>query len=170
MYSTCLSAAFSIFLFVLSPSVTLFPLFFQTLLVAASLYLIELGTASILIREKRIKVEALYHLAAAFRHEVRQPITISRGLIQLLSEGDWPEEKQKDFLTQALAELDRSEKIIQDYQVFANPYVERMEHLDAANVIQQVIEKMHPLINEHDVEVQLHLSSCWIIGEKSKME
>jgi two-component system sporulation sensor kinase B len=59
------------------------------------LYIIESLRASIFLREKLIKMkkmEALYHLTAAFGHEIRQPTTVSKGMLQLLNEDTWSRE------------------------------------------------------------------------------
>jgi two-component system sporulation sensor kinase B len=87
----------------------------QIISVAFYFYLIETIKITQVSRESFIKAEkmqGLYHLAAAFGHEIRQPLTISKGMLQLLTEGKWPADKQQEFLLASIVEINRAEKII----------------------------------------------------------
>ncbi|QBP42296.1 HAMP domain-containing histidine kinase [Paenisporosarcina antarctica] len=116
------------------------------------------------------KMEGLYHLAAAFGHEVRQPITTGKGMLQLLSDDSLPTDKRIEFLSAAISEVNRAEKIIQDYQVFAQPYSNKLERFDLVNEIQKVLNLVEPLTNVSNVQINTNLSSAWINGDKAKIE
>ena len=56
-------------------------------------------------------------------HEVRNPLTVVRGFIQLLESTE--DVKNKDYMRLVLAELDRAEQIISDYLNLARPQIEK---------------------------------------------
>ena len=59
-------------------------------------------------------------------HEVRNPLTVVRGFIQLLESTE--DVKNKDYMRLVLAELDRAEQIISDYLNLARPQIERKKN------------------------------------------
>jgi two-component system sporulation sensor kinase B len=145
----------------------------QIISVAFYFYLIETFKITQVSRESFIKAEkmqGLYHLAAAFGHEIRQPLTISKGMLQLLTEGKWPADKQQEFLLASIAEINRAEKIIKNYQIFAEPYPSKSERFDLVNEIQQVISLIEPITDMTNIQIQSNLSSAWINGDKAKVE
>ncbi|MDX1805823.1 MAG: ATP-binding protein [Paenisporosarcina sp.] len=145
----------------------------QIISVAFYFYLIETFKVTQVSRESLIKAEkmqGLYHLAAAFGHEIRQPLTISKGMLQLLTEGKWPADKQQEFLLASIAEINRDEKIIKNYQIFAEPYPSKSERFDLVNEIQQVISLIEPITDMNNIQIQSNLSSAWINGDKAKVE
>jgi two-component system, sporulation sensor kinase B len=93
------------------------------------------------------------HLAASISHEVRNPLTVSRGFIQLLSD-DMAPEKRKEFVNIALKELDRATDIINDYLTFAKPAVEKNEEININDEIQQAINVISPLATMNGVEIE----------------
>ena len=79
------------------------------------------------------------HLAASISHEVRNPLTVSRGFIQLLSE-ETDSEKRKEFVDISLQELDRATDIINDYLTFAKPAIGKNEEINIIEEIQRCYE------------------------------
>jgi two-component system sporulation sensor kinase B len=148
-------------------------LFLQIICVAFYFYLIETFKLTQVSKEsllKAQKMEGLYHLAAAFGHEIRQPITICKGMLQLLTGDKWPADKQQEFLLASIAEINRAEKIIKNYQIFAEPYPSKSERFDLVNEIQQVISLIEPITDMTNIQIQSNLSSAWINGDKAKVE
>ncbi|ARU61595.1 hypothetical protein CBW65_11670 [Tumebacillus avium] len=99
------------------------------------------------IREKahmRVEVqqsEKLYvlgELAAAIAHEMRNPMTVVRGFLQLLQEQSVSPEKQKMFLELSIEELDRSEAIISDYLAYAKPQIDKHEGIEVSERVRSV--------------------------------
>ena len=145
----------------------------QIVSVAFYFYLIETFKITQVSRESFIKAEkmkGLYHLAAAFGHEIRQPLTISKGMLQLLTEDKWPADKQQEFLLASIAEINRAEKIIKNYQIFAEPFPSKSERFDLVNEIQQVIDLIEPIANITNIQIHSNLSPAYINGDKAKVE
>lgn len=112
------------------------------------------------------KVELAGHLAASISHEVRNPLTSTRGFLQLISESDDIPPAEKNYLMIAMKELDRAEGIIQDYLTFARPVSspERFEIIDVQREIEKAISILKPLANMNVVEILTDMEPCSIHG------
>ena len=97
------------------------------------------------------------HLAASISHEVRNPLTVSRGFIQLLSE-DISAQSRKEYSEIALKELDRATEVINDYLTFAKPTLEKEEKINIQDEIQHAVNVITPLATMNGVQVMVSLS------------
>ena len=123
---------------------------------------------------KAEKLQMVSHLAASISHEVRNPLTVSRGFIQLLSDDTSPE-KRKEFVSIALKELDRATDIINDYLTFAKPAIEKNEKININEEIQQAINVICPLATMNGVEIEQKIddpeqNQFMSIGERKKFQ
>lgn len=103
---------------------------------------------------KAEKLKVVSHLAASISHEVRNPLTTSRGFIQLLSE-EGSIHKRKDYVDIALQELDRATEIINDYLTFAKPSTQKNEIISVANEIQHAVNVINPFALMNGVTIKL---------------
>ena len=88
-------------------------------------YLTEYLNENAILRtemQKSEKLNIVSELAASVAHEVRNPLTVVRGFIQLLESTE--DVKNKDYMRLVLAEL-RAEQIISDYLNLARPQIEK---------------------------------------------
>ncbi|MGZ4160233.1 MAG: ATP-binding protein, partial [Neobacillus sp.] len=97
-------------------------------------------------------------------HEVRNPLTTTRGFLQLINESKAIPEVEKGYLTVAMQELDQAERIIRDYLTFAKPALEEIESLNLKKEIERAINIILPLANMNIVELSSELESCYIKG------
>ncbi len=121
---------------------------------------------------KAEKLQTVSHLAASISHEVRNPLTASRGFIQLLSD-DISEETRKQYVDIALQELDRATEVINDYLTFAKPTLDRAERLNISEELQRAVKVIMPLANMNAIQIQLSLlpsDSYSVRGEKKKFQ
>lgn len=123
---------------------------------------------------KTEKLQMVNHLAASISHEVRNPLTVSRGFIQLLSEDISPE-KRKGYVDIALKELDRAIDIINDYLTFAKPAIEKKEEINIGEEIQQSVNVISPLASMNGVEIEQTLNALEqnqfiTIGDRKKFQ
>ncbi|MDM5358895.1 HAMP domain-containing sensor histidine kinase [Peribacillus sp. ACCC06369] len=127
------------------------------------------------VLEKLVKAEKLQivsHLAASISHEVRNPLTVTRGYIQMLSEDVSPNTKVK-YANIALKELDRATDVINDYLTFAAISPENKERLMVSEEIQHVVNSINPLANDNGIELKLSLfedEAYYIMGERKKFQ
>ena len=127
------------------------------------------------VLQKLIKAEKLQtvsHLAASISHEVRNPLTVARGFIQLLSE-DISTHSRKDYADIAIKELDRATEVINDYLTFAKPTLEKEEKINVNEEIQHAVNVITPLATMNGVQVKLSLLEhhlCFTKGERKKFQ
>ncbi|RSK29032.1 two-component sensor histidine kinase [Bacillus sp. HMF5848] len=115
------------------------------------------------------KLEAVSHLAASISHEVRNPLTTSRGFIQLLFEEERSKQK-KEFLRIALDEMDRAELIIRDYLTFAKPAPSKVSEINVKTELLRVIDIVKPLANMNSVKIDSMLFPFRIKGDIAQFQ
>jgi two-component system, sporulation sensor kinase B len=121
---------------------------------------------------KAEKIQMVGHLAASISHEVRNPLTVSRGFIQLLSE-DISAQSRKEYAEIALMELDRATEVINDYLTFAKPTLEKEEKINIHDEIQHAVNVITPLATMNGVQINLSLleqEQYFTKGEKKKFQ
>ncbi|MFB5674240.1 ATP-binding protein [Paenibacillus terreus] len=91
------------------------------------------------------KMEIISDLAASVAHEVRNPLQVTRGFLQLISGKE--EGKNKDYLQIALEELDRASNIITDFLTFAKPEFEHTKVLHIDEEFRHIEGIISPMAN-----------------------
>ncbi|WP_078378983.1 sensor histidine kinase [Sutcliffiella halmapala] len=116
--------------------------------------------------QKRIENQKLYYkqiqeserlkttgqLAAAVAHEIRNPITVVKGFLQLYSE-DQPIEKRKHYHLM-LEELNTAERVISDFLMLAKP--SEVEH-EVVNV-KEALHTVMDLLNTYALMDRIQIS------------
>ncbi|PFG12105.1 two-component system sporulation sensor kinase B [Bacillus sp. es.036] len=117
------------------------------------------------------KLEVVSHLAASISHEVRNPLTVSRGFLQLI-ESDLKSKQTKEYMELAINELDRATEIINDYLTFAKPFPENIEEIDVASEIAYSVSVITPLATLKDVTIttKIDMPPTIIQSEKRKFQ
>jgi two-component system sporulation sensor kinase B len=100
------------------------------------------------------KVKVVSQIAASVSHEIRNPLTTVKGLLQFFGERDLPLEKRQNLTKVALHELDTAINIITDYLTFAKPQIEKMTSLNLSAELQQVISVLTPYANMQQVTLR----------------
>ncbi|MEK0313381.1 ATP-binding protein [Cohnella sp. 56] len=86
--------------------------------------------------ERTEKLKIISDLAASVAHEVRNPLQVTRGFLQLLSgRGD---HESKKYFNIAVSELDRASGIITDFLTFAKPELDTLSVLDLEHELAQL--------------------------------
>ncbi|MFD2615624.1 ATP-binding protein [Paenibacillus gansuensis] len=118
---------------------------------------------------KSEKMKVVGELAASVAHEVRNPLTVTRGFIQLMQHGRYTEDKKKEFIELALRELNRAQDILSDYLSFAKPQMENVERLNVATELRYVADVMSPYALMQEVFFENDLTyDLWIQGDRQK--
>ncbi|MDH4420182.1 MULTISPECIES: sporulation sensor histidine kinase KinB [Bacillus] len=135
-------------------------------------YLTEYLNENALLRtemQKSEKLNIVSELAASVAHEVRNPLTVVRGFIQLLEGTE--DVKNKDYMRLVLAELDRAEQIISDYLNLARPQIEKKEHICLSAQLIEMTTLMSSFAAMQGVYLQVEISeSLYTIGDKTKLK
>jgi len=115
------------------------------------------------------KMEVISELAASVTHEVRNPLQVTRGFMQLLSENS--KDKDREYFDLALKELDRASGIITDFLTFAKPEVEHETRLNVRDELKHVRGILQPLANLSGGTIELGpTQDLFIIGNSSKLK
>ncbi|MGG1663750.1 ATP-binding protein [Brevibacillus sp. NRS-1366] len=117
-------------------------------------YLMEFIRESYIIRiqvERSEKLNLISELAASVAHEVRNPLTVVRGFVQLLGEETKPH--KNEYIRLVLNELDRAEYIISDYLNLAKPQADSKSRLEITSVVGEVAALMASYAVMNGVEI-----------------
>ncbi|WP_152667744.1 ATP-binding protein [Aneurinibacillus tyrosinisolvens] len=110
-----------------------------------AVYLIENMKKNMELQREINRTEKLHvmgELAAAVAHEIRNPMTVVRGFMQLLHQEQIEEHKKRMYTELMIGELDRAEEIINDYLTFAKPEAKHREEIDAGVEVQNAVNVM----------------------------
>ncbi|MCP3764052.1 sensor histidine kinase [Domibacillus sp. A3M-37] len=116
------------------------------------------------------KLKTVSEIAASISHEVRNPLTVIKGFLQLLKERNLTEEDKMMYLAISLDELERAEHIITDYLTFAKPSLENVKVLDLAKELDYVLTVVSPYANMNNVHIEVSWEeNLYISGEAAKL-
>lgn len=99
-------------------------------------------------RDEAIKIEkmnAVSQLAASVAHEVRNPLTVVKGFLQLFNEETWLPATEREKVELMISEIDRAHQIINDYLSLAKPGSKHFDTVDVSATLKTSIE----LINSY---------------------
>lgn len=116
------------------------------------------------------KMEIISDLAASVAHEVRNPLQVTRGFIQLLNENA-SGGQEKLYLNLALEELDRASGIISDFLTFAKPEVNKSKKLSIQHEFKHIESILSPMANLYGGQITTDIpESLYIMGSSSKFK
>ncbi|AOZ92035.1 ATP-binding protein [Paenibacillus crassostreae] len=116
------------------------------------------------------KLEIISELAASVAHEVRNPLQVTRGFLQLLTER-YEQEQAQMYLIMALDELDCASNIITDFLTFAKPDFDQITELNIYDELTHIESILIPLANLSDGVVSMDIPhDLSIMGNSSKFK
>jgi two-component system, sporulation sensor kinase B len=89
------------------------------------------------------KMNAIGQLAASVAHEIRNPMTVVRGFLQIFSAKEHLNEEELEYIQLMIDELNRAEVIINDYLSLAKPDFEQIVKVNASNLAANVMDLMN---------------------------
>jgi two-component system sporulation sensor kinase B len=100
------------------------------------------------------KLNVISELSASVSHEIRNPLTVTSGFLQLLNKSKTLTQEEKGYIEFSLKELNRAEKIVSDFLAFAKPQSENMVYSNFREETEYVKNIIIPYANMHKVDVQ----------------
>ncbi|MFD1955596.1 ATP-binding protein [Paenibacillus thailandensis] len=120
--------------------------------------------------QKSGKMEVISQLAASVAHEVRNPLQVTRGFLQLIGSKNI-QLNEKNYMALAINELDRATEIINDFLSFAKPQKEEMTNLNLNEEFQHIIDILTPMARQNNGSFKVHFNGkLWIRGVSSKFK
>ncbi|KXH86111.1 ATP-binding protein [Sporosarcina sp. HYO08] len=89
------------------------------------------------------KMNAIGQLAASVAHEIRNPMTVVKGFLQIFLAKEEISEEEQMYIKLMINELNRAETIINDYLSLAKPDIEQTEMIDAGEMASKVLDLMN---------------------------
>jgi two-component system, sporulation sensor kinase B len=115
------------------------------------------------------KLRVISELTSVFAHEIRNPMQVTRGFLQLLNEPDLSKEK-KEYIKISIEELDRANEIINDFLSFGKPTVNSNDRINVSYHIERVVNIIRSYSTNHNVEIKTDvLDNCWICANPQKI-
>ncbi|WP_081825435.1 ATP-binding protein [Bacillus sp. UNC41MFS5] len=115
------------------------------------------------------KLKVISELTSVFAHEIRNPMQVTRGFLQLLNEPDLPK-KKKEYIQISIEELDRANEIINDFLSFGKPSINNSERIDVGYQLQRVVNIIQSYSLNHNVEIKYNFyDNCWIYANPQKL-
>ncbi|WP_175532067.1 HAMP domain-containing sensor histidine kinase [Paenibacillus sp. yr247] len=118
------------------------------------------------------KDRMLGQLAATISHEVRNPLTTTRGFLQLLEQKDLSIHDHKRYVELALSGVDQANTIINDYLNYAKPSTGLHEQLDIKEELEAMQRFVTPFATDHQVVIDISHENedpLYILGESKKL-
>ncbi|MBS4207922.1 ATP-binding protein [Bacillus sp. FJAT-50079] len=119
--------------------------------------LIERIISNVKSRERFLHSERLNvigELSASVAHEIRNPLTVTNGFLQLLNESSTITSEERMYIDFSLKELERAEKIVSDYLAFAKPQSANMIYSNFKDEIEYAKNILIPYANMNQVNIQ----------------
>lgn len=100
------------------------------------------------------RLNVVSELAASVSHEIRNPLTVTSGFLQLLTRSKNLSAQEQEYVQLSLLELQRAEKIVSDFLSFAKPQSENMVYSNMMEELEYTKNVIMPYASIHKVEVQ----------------
>ena len=132
------------------------------LTMAITLTMIEKINSNIKKRELYFHAEKLHvmsEISASVSHEIRNPLTVTKGFLQLLSVSKTITQKDQVYIDYSLKELVRAETILNDYLAFAKPQSIHMVYADLKEDMEYVKNILTPFAKFNNVDITYQFSN-----------
>lgn len=105
------------------------------------------------------RLNVVSELSASVSHEIRNPLTVTSGFLQLLNTSTTITQEEKRYIELSLLELKRAENIVSDYLSFAKPQSVNMVYANLKAETEYTKNLIIPFANLHHVDVQFHFNN-----------
>lgn len=117
------------------------------------------------------KFNIISELSASVAHEIRNPLTVTNGFLQLLNNSQNITQEEKKYIDFSLVELKRAERIVSDFLAFAKPQSENMIFSNLEKETEYVKDIITPFANMHQVDIQYKFTNTLNIQyDKNQMQ
>jgi len=118
---------------------------------------IELETYHNEIQQAK-QLNSIGQLAATIAHEIRNPITVVKGFVQLLQKKKSMTSDDQFYIETMLKELEYAQIIINDYLSLAKPQTETIQKVEINQEILNITDLLASMANSQNIGFQLNLN------------
>lgn len=121
-----------------------------------NMLMIEKVISNIKSRESFLHIERMHvmsELSASVSHEIRNPLTVTNGFLQLLKSSKTISPDEKVYIDYSLKELERAEKIVSDFLAYGKPQLENMVYSNLKEEVVYVKNILTPYAKMSQVEI-----------------
>ncbi|MDR9853615.1 ATP-binding protein [Paenibacillus sp. VCA1] len=138
-------------------ALTTYVVFMVILMILIEKIIANMKNRDRIMQSERLKVVS--ELAASVSHEIRNPLTVTSGFLQLLNKSKTIGPEEMQYVELSLQELKRAEKIVSDYLSFAKPQSENMVYSDMSTELEYTKNVIMPYASIHKVRVEFHFNN-----------
>lgn len=115
------------------------------------------------------RLRLIGNLTGVFAHEIRNPMQVARGFLQLLDTPDLPD-KKKQYIKLSIEELDQANNIIHNFLTLGKPPSECNEDVDVGDQLKRAVTLMQNYALSKNVSIQTNIESdCLVHGNAQRM-
>jgi two-component system, sporulation sensor kinase B len=115
------------------------------------------------------RFRVISELTGVFAHEIRNPMQVSRGFLQLLDEPDLPY-RQKEYIKLSIEELDRANEITNDFLALGKPSNSTYGTVNVSEHLKRTASLIQTFNVNQQVEFQTDIQDdCWMRADPQKL-
>ncbi|HWO98266.1 MAG TPA: ATP-binding protein [Bacillus sp. (in: firmicutes)] len=117
------------------------------------------------------KMNAIGQLAASVAHEIRNPMTVVKGFLQIFQQKESFSEDEKGYVQLMISEINRAEMIINDYLSLARPDMEHNEKIDCTACLTNLVELLSSYaLLTNNIKIELDVGQkAYVKGSKNEL-
>lgn len=121
--------------------------------------------------ERQEKLASLGVLAAGVAHEIRNPLTAIKCRLFSLKKGLPAEFRDNEDVSVIQNEINRLERIVKDFLLFARPSEPVMAQIQARSLLEEVQGLLRPQLAKMAIEMKLEGEDpAWLEGDKQQLQ
>ncbi len=110
------------------------------------------------------KLHMMGELASSLAHELRHPMTVARGFVQMIRRGDLSDTKRQIYAQLVQDEIEKAQSMINDYLSFAKPQLDAIELLDAKQLVLRAVDSLTTFASLRQVHIAADLQDKLMIS------
>lgn len=118
------------------------------------------------------KMNAIGQLAASVAHEIRNPMTVVKGFLQIFLAKEQMSEEERMYLRLMIEEMNRAETIINDYLSLAKPDMEKTEKIHGQELAEKALDLMNSYakMSKNIIMITPVLENVTVRGNKNELQ
>lgn len=125
------------------------------------------------LEEARRRASSVEHLGATVAHEVKNPLTAARGLVELVARhlsGPGQHERDGQRLGVVVTEIDRALAVLADYLSFAKPLSDlTLDNVELGPLLEDVARVLEAHAEKKGIEIRLMAEPLSLLGDRQRL-